>query len=55
MGSTAAMDPRERFRTHAVENQPPPLAPYDAFATDQPLREALVREGGDWALAEVAA
>ena len=41
--------------THTVENQPPPLLPYDAFATDLPLREALEREGGDWARAEVAA
>ena len=48
------MDLRERFLTHGVENQPPPLAPYDAFATDLPLREALAREGGDWARAEIA-
>jgi putative acyl-CoA dehydrogenase len=48
------MDLRERFLTHRVENQPPPLAPYDAFATDLPLREALAREGGDWARAQVA-
>ena len=39
----------ERFLTHAVENQPPPLMPYDAYATDVPLREALEREGGAWA------
>ncbi len=45
----------DRFRTHTVENQPAPLAPYDAFATDVPLREALAREGGGWAEAEVAA
>jgi putative acyl-CoA dehydrogenase len=45
----------DRFSTHRVENQPPPLAPYDAFATDVPLREALHREGGGWAHAEVAA
>jgi putative acyl-CoA dehydrogenase len=45
----------ERFQTHAVENQPPPLAPYDAYATDVPLREALVREGGGWAEDDVAA
>ena len=49
------MDTRERFRTHEVDNQPPPLAPYDAFATDLPLREALAREGGDWARDGVAA
>ncbi len=45
----------ERFRTHEVENQPPPLAPYDAYATDLALREALSREGGDWAEDRVAA
>ena len=45
----------DRFITHRVENQPPPLAPYDAYATDVPLREALLREGGGWAEAEVAA
>ncbi|MEO5814975.1 MAG: isovaleryl-CoA dehydrogenase [Gemmatimonadaceae bacterium] len=45
----------DRFVTHSVENQPPPLAPYDAFTTDLPLREALVREGGGWAEREVAA
>ena len=45
----------ERFVTHVVENQPPPLTPYDAFATDVPLREALEREGGGWAAAAVAA
>jgi hypothetical protein len=26
------------FATHAVTNQPAPLAPYDLFATDLPLR-----------------
>jgi putative acyl-CoA dehydrogenase len=45
----------DRFRTHEVENQPPPLAPYDAYATDVPLREALQREGGGWAEDAVAA
>ncbi len=45
----------DRFTTHSVENQPPPLAPYDAYATDLPLREALAREGGGWAEHEVAA
>ncbi|MDB4890739.1 MAG: putative acyl-CoA dehydrogenase [Gemmatimonadetes bacterium] len=44
----------DRFSTHSVENQPPSLAPYDAYATDLPLREALAREGGGWAEQEVA-
>ncbi|MGH8028415.1 MAG: DNA alkylation response protein, partial [Arenimonas sp.] len=39
----------DRFATHAVDNQPPPLSPYDAWTTDVPLREAVAREGGDWA------
>jgi putative acyl-CoA dehydrogenase len=43
-----------QFQTHLVENQPPPLTPYDAYATDLPLREALQREGGGWAEADVA-
>ena len=38
-----------RFSTHAVDNQPPPLSPYDAWSTDAPLREAVAREGGAWA------
>ncbi|HKH91374.1 MAG TPA: acyl-CoA dehydrogenase family protein, partial [Gemmatimonadaceae bacterium] len=45
----------DRFRTHDVDNQPPPLTPYDAYATDVPLREALAREGGGWAEEQVAA
>jgi putative acyl-CoA dehydrogenase len=45
----------ERFSTHRVENQPPPLLPYDAFASDRPLREALAREGGAWAEPQVRA
>ena len=44
-----------RFATHEVTNQSPPLAPYDAFATDVPLQQALVREGGGWASVKVAA
>ena len=41
--------PLNRFITHEVTNQPPPLAPYDAWTTDTPLREAVTREGGAWA------
>lgn len=43
------MDIRERFRTHDVENQPPPLAPSDLWQDDVALREAVAREGGGWA------
>jgi putative acyl-CoA dehydrogenase len=48
------MSTADRFRTHDVENQPPSLTPYDAYSTDLPLREALVREGGAWAEAQIA-
>jgi putative acyl-CoA dehydrogenase len=32
----------------AVLNQPPPLAGYNAYEADTPLREAVAREGGGW-------
>jgi putative acyl-CoA dehydrogenase len=35
-----------RGDTHEVENQPPPLVPYNVFDADLPLREAIDREGG---------
>lgn len=38
-----------QLRTHVVENQPPPLEGINAFSGDTVLREALVREGGEWA------
>jgi putative acyl-CoA dehydrogenase len=37
-----------RRDTHEVENQPPPLAPYNVFEADLPLREAVDREGGSF-------
>jgi putative acyl-CoA dehydrogenase len=36
--------------THLVENQPPALENYNAFASDAPLKEGVVREGGDWGI-----
>jgi putative acyl-CoA dehydrogenase len=45
----------QNFVTHEVANQATPLAPYDAYATDTALREALQREGGGWAGKDVAA
>jgi putative acyl-CoA dehydrogenase len=38
----------ERFITHDVENQPPPLAGYNAYLQDRALRDAVHREGGAW-------
>jgi len=41
------------FETHEVLNQPPPLVDYDLFGTDRALKEAVVREGADWAMDEL--
>ena len=49
------MSVSDRFETHDVENQPPMLAPYDVYATDVALREALAREGAAWAEAQLIA
>ena len=38
-----------------VQNQPPPLEPYDLFATDVVLRDAVRREGAGWAESELMA
>ncbi|MEP7155630.1 MAG: isovaleryl-CoA dehydrogenase [Betaproteobacteria bacterium] len=54
--TTAAQPPNDpRFTTHEVTNQPPLLAPYDAYATDLALQQALQREGAGWAEKAVAA
>jgi len=42
------MEISQTGNTHAVENQAPPLTPYNVFEADLPLREALEREGGAW-------
>jgi len=48
--------PRSQPRsTHEVANQATPLEGYDAFAANQPLVEALEREGGGWAHDRAAA
>src|SRR5258705_12331296 len=39
----------QRREPGEVFNQPPPLEDYNLFADDVPLRDALRREGGDWA------
>ena len=38
-----------------VQNQPPPLEPYNLFASDVVLREAVTREGAGWAHGELTA
>ena len=38
-----------RFDTHEVANQPPPLTGYDVFGADAALVEALDRHGAGWA------
>lgn len=45
----ASHNPIRDLRTHEVTNQPPPLEDYNLFDTDTVLREALTREGADWA------
>lgn len=39
----------ERFLTHEVENQPPPLGAYNAWRTDTALQDAVRSQGGGWA------
>jgi putative acyl-CoA dehydrogenase len=40
--------PQTRLATHEVANQPPEFAPRNLYETDAALREAALREGGDW-------
>jgi putative acyl-CoA dehydrogenase len=42
----ASPQPLTQLSTHRVENQPPPLVDYDAWSSDQVLRESVSREGG---------
>ena len=42
-------EPLVDLPTHRVTNQPPPLVDYDVMAGDAALREAVAREGADWA------
>ena len=50
-----AAPPSERFLavTHEVINQPTELADYNLYATDDALREAVAREGAEWASADL--
>lgn len=54
MNAAESMTLQNRFFTHEVGNQPPPLVPYDVWETDLPMREALEREGGAWGVGEVS-
>jgi putative acyl-CoA dehydrogenase len=45
---------RPSQETHEVFNQVPPLGAFNAFETNQPLVEALEREGGGWAREQVS-
>ncbi|MFP5358661.1 MAG: isovaleryl-CoA dehydrogenase [Gammaproteobacteria bacterium] len=49
------MRPSEQFTTHHVDNQAPPLAPYDLWRTDRALHDAVQREGGSWGEPALAA
>ena len=46
---------RRTGSTHEVFNQPPPLADYNVFEADRPLREAVRREGAEWAEDRISA
>src|SRR4051812_20662328 len=48
----AVTEPRPASATHEVFNQSGALEPYNVFAADRVLTEALRREGGEWAEAE---
>ena len=50
-----ARDPLTILPTHAVTNQPPPLEPYNLLDKDAALSEAVVREGGSWAVDDLHA
>jgi putative acyl-CoA dehydrogenase len=45
---------RQTFGNHEVANQPPPLVDYNLFEADTPLREAVRREGAEWAEGRIA-
>ena len=49
MGGMATTERRAGARTHEVTNQAPPLAGYNVYKADRVLREAVRREGADWA------
>ncbi len=40
--------------THVVENVAKPLEDFNVFTNDKTLKEAVIREGGEWAVAEIS-
>ena len=40
-------------RTHTVENQAPALVDYNVFESDTVMKEAVKREGADWAVERI--
>jgi putative acyl-CoA dehydrogenase len=46
---------RHTGSTHEVFNQPPPLVDYNVFESDRVLREAVPREGAEWAEERISA
>lgn len=51
----AYLNPETNLRTHVVENQPFAMEQSNAFLSDVALREALSREGADWAIDRMVA
>ena len=47
------MSQAERFLTHSVDNQVPPLRNLNLYSSDLVLREAIAREGGGWGAADL--
>jgi len=50
---TFVQAPGDRFRTHQVANQVPPLDGYDPLACDPAVADALSREGAEYALPHI--
>jgi putative acyl-CoA dehydrogenase len=46
--------PSTQLETHEVFNQPPAFIDHNLFDTDRAMREAALREGGDWVGAPLA-
>jgi putative acyl-CoA dehydrogenase len=49
------MSHKPTFLTHEVHNVPEPVPAHNAWTSDQALRDAVTREGGGWAEAQLSA